>query len=70
MAKHLKYQVERCVDDFGWDTLGRVDSLYLARELGLAACKLFPGAIIEICQVDETNTAEYLETIDGYEVAA
>jgi hypothetical protein len=70
MAKHLKYLVEQNKDDFGFDTLGRVDSLFLARELALAVCRISPGAIIEISEVDETNTAEYLETVDGYEVAA
>ena len=70
MAKHLKYLVEQNNDDFGWNTLGRVESLFLARELALAFCKISQGAIIEISEVDETNTAEYLETVDGYEVAA
>ncbi len=46
------------------------DSLFLARELAMAFCRISPGAIIEISEVDETNTAEYLETVDGYEVAA
>jgi len=70
MAKHLKYLVERNIDDLGYETLGRVNSLHLARELALAVCKIFPGAFVEISEVDENNTAEYLETVDLYEVAA
>lgn len=52
MAKHLKYLVEQNNDDFGFNTLGRVDSLFLARELALAVCRISPGVIIEISEVD------------------
>lgn len=31
MAKHLKYLVEQNNDDFGFNTLGRVDSLFSPR---------------------------------------
>ena len=68
--KHLEYLIERNIDDFGMETIGRVNSLHLARELAFLVCKIFPGAIIEISKVDETNLAEYLETIDLCEVAA
>lgn len=66
--KHLNYIVERNIDDFGYETIGRTNTLMFARDLALAACRIFPGALIEISKVDETNTAEYLETVDGYEV--
>lgn len=70
MKTHLKYLVERNIDDLGHELIGRVNSLNYARTLAISVCELFPGAIVEISEVDETNCAEYLETIDGCEIAA
>ena len=70
MKTHLKYLVERNIDDFGYELIGRVNSLSYARALAMSVCQTFPGAIVEISEVDETNLAKYLETIDGCEIAA
>lgn len=80
MSKFLEYLVERVDHDADeYTTVGRVSNLYYARDLAYAVCRLHPGSIVEISHIEVDNSsgvlykseiAEYVETVNGCEVAA